>query len=123
MLGWDWGPVMMTVGPWRPIHLDTYTYRFEDVRIDTDLIGPEYVHGTLKAAIQLQSTDIPSDLKVHALLRHPNGSAIKQEILNHGDDIDWRFDKGKIEGWYPINYGKQSLYKLELDLVDSVSQD
>lgn len=111
----------MTVGPWRPIHLDTYTHRFEDVRIDTDLKGPDYLQGTLKAAIQLDSTQMPSEFRIHALLRDSDGTVIKQEVLSLGTDIDWTFDKSEIEGWYPINYGKQPLYKLELDLVDGVS--
>ncbi|KAJ5420378.1 hypothetical protein N7465_002897 [Penicillium sp. CMV-2018d] len=29
--GWDWGPILMTAGPWRPVVLEQYTARIEDV--------------------------------------------------------------------------------------------
>lgn len=59
---------MMTVGPWRPISLDTYTYRFEDVRVDTDLLGPDYTIGTLKADIQLGPSALPSGSTILSLI-------------------------------------------------------
>jgi beta-mannosidase len=29
--GWDWGPILITAGPWRPILLETYVARVDDV--------------------------------------------------------------------------------------------
>lgn len=112
---------MMTVGPWRPIHLDTYTYRFEDVRIDTDLLGPEYKSGTLKADIQLNTTKLPGGASIKAVLFGLDGAIIKEEALMSGDKLNWTFDKGEIDGWYPINYGSQPLYNFHLTLIDDVS--
>jgi beta-mannosidase len=111
---------MMTVGPWRPISLDTYTYRFEDVRVDTDLLGPDYTVGTLKADIQLGPCALPSGSSIKAVLRDSSGTSIKEDVVSN-NKLDWRMDQGEIAGWYPINYGKQPLYKLELTVIDSVS--
>ena len=39
--GWDWGPVLMTAGPWKPIRLETYATRIADLdvrpRVDAKL--------------------------------------------------------------------------------------
>lgn len=29
--GWDWGPILMTAGPWKPIRLEIYTARIIDL--------------------------------------------------------------------------------------------
>ena len=31
-IGWDWGPIMMTVGPWKPVRLESYDVRFGEIR-------------------------------------------------------------------------------------------
>lgn len=29
--GWDWGPILMTAGPWRPVRLEQYSCMIEDM--------------------------------------------------------------------------------------------
>ncbi|KAG8416502.1 hypothetical protein J3458_007085 [Metarhizium acridum] len=29
--GWDWGPMLMTAAPWKPVYLEQYTARLDDV--------------------------------------------------------------------------------------------
>jgi hypothetical protein len=111
---------MMTIGPWRPVHLDTYTHRFEDVRVDTDLLGPDYSSANLKARLDLGASPLPSGSSLKAILRNDTGSKIKEETVKD-NKLDWKFEKGQVEGWYPINYGKQPLYNLDLTLADRVS--
>lgn len=31
--GWDWGPVLMTAGPWRAIRLEAFTARIRDMSV------------------------------------------------------------------------------------------
>ena len=114
---------MMTVGPWRSISLSTYTYRFEDVRVDTDLSGPEYTVRSLRAEITLSDTNNErlKGLRIMALLKGRKGEIVKEAKVKLGKKLDWTFDKGEIEGWYPIHYGAQPLYTLDLELVDEVS--
>jgi beta-mannosidase len=111
---------MMTVGPWRPVHLETYSHRFEDARIDTDLTGEGYTVGTLSADVTI-GPDVPKDGKIKAVLKKKNGTVVKEETVSVGKKIHWEFEKGEVEGWYPVNYGKQPLYTLELTLNDKVS--
>ena len=29
--GWDWGPKLLSIGPWRPIRLETYSTRIDEL--------------------------------------------------------------------------------------------
>lgn len=31
LYGWDWGPILSTAGPWRPIRVETFTARIRDM--------------------------------------------------------------------------------------------
>jgi beta-mannosidase len=129
----------MTAGPWRPIRLETYTYRIEDVRIDSDLIGPEYKTATLKASVELASSTKSTDgleykasvelasstkstdgLEYKAVLKTLEGKKVKEATFGLEESIDWTFAKGEVEAWFPIHYGKQPLYTLEIILRDKV---
>ena len=48
--GWDWGPTIITCGPWRPIRLESFTARFVDlhakINVDTSLKSAEVVVST-----------------------------------------------------------------------------
>lgn len=35
--GWDWGLVLMSVGPWKNVFLEHFTTRISDVRVDSDV--------------------------------------------------------------------------------------
>lgn len=112
----------MTAGPWRPIRLETYTYRIDDIRIDADLIGPEYKTATLKAKIELASSSSSTDgFKYKAVLKTAEGKKVKESTFDLKETLDWKFENGEVEAWWPIHYGKQPLYQLEITLSDKVS--
>lgn len=35
--GWDWGPALNTCGPWKPIYIEKYISRIENVRVYTEV--------------------------------------------------------------------------------------
>jgi beta-mannosidase len=111
----------MTAGPWRPIRLETYTYRIEDIRIDADLIGPEFNTATLTAKVELAASGPKEGLSYKAILKTAKGQKVKEGIFELKDTLDWTFDQGEVEAWWPIHYGKQPLYQLEVVLCDKVS--
>lgn len=112
----------MTAGPWRPVRLETYTHRFEDVRVDSDLIGPEYTKAALKAKIELApSSSSQSDLRVKAVLKASGGKVVKETELGAKEGLDWTFDNGEVDSWWPVHYGKKPLYQLDLTLSDKVN--
>jgi beta-mannosidase len=112
----------MTAGPWRPVRLETYTYRIDDIRIDADLIGPEYKTATLKAKVELApSTSSTEGFKYNAILKTAEGKKVKEATYDLKETLEWTFEKGEVDAWWPIHYGKQPLYQLEITLCDKVS--
>ncbi|WVQ73105.1 hypothetical protein IAR50_002669 [Cryptococcus sp. DSM 104548] len=112
--GWDWGPKLLTVGPWRPIVLEVYDYRIEDVRVETHLSSPSLKTATLRATVDVIGTN---RLQLRFSLLDQNGVCVREERQPVEDGwIDWTFDEGQIHPWWPRGYGAQELYELCVEL-------
>ncbi|GAA5858851.1 hypothetical protein JCM5353_005583 [Sporobolomyces roseus] len=116
--GWDWGPVLMTAGPWKSIRLEIYTARIYDfwprATVDADLIPFVRVH--------YQVSDASPSLGLNVTLLDSSGSNIAKTSLgtNSTDEVhEWKFEKGEVELWWPTKMGKQSLYSIKVELVDT----
>ncbi|KAF2151591.1 glycoside hydrolase family 2 protein [Myriangium duriaei CBS 260.36] len=111
--GWDWGPVLMTAGPWRPIALETYQSRIEDVWVvyvvDEDLTR---VRGTLHALTLRPAGDLTFKLEF-------DGVGVVCLKGSKDDEGVFRapFSIQRPRLWYPSGYGKQSRYTLSAELA------
>nr|XP_019043746.1 hypothetical protein I302_08327 [Kwoniella bestiolae CBS 10118]OCF22676.1 hypothetical protein I302_08327 [Kwoniella bestiolae CBS 10118] len=116
--GWDWGPVMMTVGPWKAINLETYDIRLDEIRIDDSLTGEAYDHAKLAASFTLSDTDAEAH-QLEITLKDASGQTIRT-VRDHPVSEKLRWDLGKdVKAWYPRGYGDQPLYDLEVQLKNS----
>ncbi|KAI0178580.1 glycoside hydrolase family 2 protein [Hypoxylon sp. FL1284] len=126
LAGWDWGPTLLTCGPWRPIHLEVYESRISDLWFDVD------VDKSLKAAtitshaptegsasIEGSTSKVRFDISL-------NGTPITGQVVDAG--LSASIAIAEPELWYPIRYGKQPLYTVTATLeedgkvIDSVSR-
>ena len=125
---WDWGPELMTCGPYRPISLITYTTRISSifpqatVRRDSD--------GTFHPALSLDLTFAGKVNRVSAIrcvLRVAGSSEVifdefvrlVSDVRDRSDDrnsdllvqqvMNWDLT-GKVQLWWPTGYGEQALY-------------
>lgn len=109
----------MTVGPWKPIRLETHTTRVEelDVRVDVS----ENLDANFSATVSL-SHDLTGAIQVD--LKSPAGTVVGSERLELVQSKSATFSKSflakEIELWYPVGYGKQPLYTLEVSVYDKV---
>lgn len=117
--GWDWGPILMTVGPWRPITLETYTARISDLRVspivDRDLTT------TITTTFEVEGAPA-SGATAQFVLKSPSGKVVKTEeakVQGGKGKLSWKFAKGDLELWYPVGYGKQPIYTVEVQLADA----
>ncbi|KAK9802298.1 putative Beta-mannosidase [Seiridium cardinale] len=117
--GWDWGPALLTCGPWRPISLEIYEARISDLWCDVDVLD------SLKTATVKINTAIEgSPAKVRFDVSLNNQSLASQEV----EGADATFTINDPELWYPVRYGKQPLYTIKATLlsdgqeIDSVSK-
>ncbi|KAL7420732.1 hypothetical protein Q5752_004683 [Cryptotrichosporon argae] len=110
--GWDWGPVMMTVGPWKPIRLETYDHRIEDVAVIADYVDGL---GTLKGTAALAPETEEGWTIVATLRRHRDVVAQASGTTS----FEFTLAKGSVEAWWPLGYGAQPMYDLDVAWLDA----
>ncbi|RLV89770.1 Beta-mannosidase B [Spathaspora sp. JA1] len=107
--GWDWGPVLITCGPYKPVKFISYDTLIEDVYVKVDL------DSVAKLDIQTKiETDIDVQLEVKIL--DPENNLIKQ-FTNEVDTSSTVSNEVSIDGaklWYPFSHGEQPLYTVKV---------
>ncbi len=106
-----------------PVHLETYSVRFGDIRVDTFVRGADYSQARLSAIVEVisEGTSHPSDIHVK-LAKRDDGFVIRKGQFQAGQPISWDFSSGEVDLWWPTGYGKQSLYVLSVEVRDQVSR-
>ncbi|KFX95141.1 hypothetical protein V490_04005 [Pseudogymnoascus sp. VKM F-3557] len=113
--GWDWGPKLMTAGPWRPVRLETYVSKVENLwmenTLDEDLNACRgtilaHVDGEIGAKI-LFTLSTSEGAKVFEAESKPDTNGLAQAP----------FILQKPSLWYPHGYGAQVRYNLEAVLM------
>jgi beta-mannosidase len=112
--GWDWGPKFMTAGPWRPVRLERYSSRVEDVWIEYSLDDDlEDCKGTISARV-----DGHADEEIRLALRDPKGNLVFEVRCALGPKGLVRIPVSlqKVSLWNPHGYGHQHRYFLDAEL-------
>ncbi|KIK97998.1 glycoside hydrolase family 2 protein [Paxillus rubicundulus Ve08.2h10] len=117
--GWDWGPILMTVGPWKPINFHSYDLYLADVDIRS--IVSEAL-SDVKVTVDLSLSDKSSG-SASVTLKSPQGAVVYTEknlpIESGHGFVELGFSSGELELWYPVHYGKQPIYTVEIVVSDA----
>lgn len=111
--GWDWGPVLMTCGPWKDVRLEIFQTRvvdlWTDVEFDNDLKT-----ATVDVHAEVEGSH-PEELTLKFAF---GGKPVFEESVDVGDDgfAHASFHVNSPALWYPHGYGKQALYELSAEL-------
>ncbi|KAI1370328.1 glycoside hydrolase family 2 protein [Hypoxylon crocopeplum] len=112
--GWDWGPILMTAGPWRPVYLEQYVSRIGDVwthcEVSKDLkVCSGRVFATVTGA---KSNSVTLSISL-------NGNTIWQKEcpVNSNGLVESEFQIDSPELWHPFGYGPQTRYELKVTLA------
>ncbi|CAK5275576.1 unnamed protein product [Mycena citricolor] len=115
--GWDWGPVLMTTGPWKPIRLQAYTSRISDIDIRADV--SEGLDVTLSAKFSFEKLDGFASFT----FKNPDGSiqvsSTKMPTAEGSASVSFSFKPDQLQLWYPVGYGEQALYSAVVEITDS----
>lgn len=114
--GWDWGPVLPTIGVWKSVRLETHQQaRLDDVHIQQNhQDGQVQLHLTVQVE---QWGNLPLQVKVKVL--DPEGQLEHEGSALVGADgtVHLSFPISGPELWWPNGYGAQPLYTFETELV------
>ncbi|KAA1472333.1 glycoside hydrolase [Dentipellis sp. KUC8613] len=140
---WDWGPELMTTGPYRPIHLRlsgparlahiharTTALAYPALALDVDLAFASHTArthvGSLKVGVELREVGSGEG----------EGRVVRSEVVNvpvglgsgEGEEggreetlrdvLLWAFRDGEVALWWPAGHGAQVLYDVVVVLLD-----
>jgi beta-mannosidase len=123
--GWDWGPILLTCGPWRPVKLETYVSRIEDIKVDYEIQMRQGAPTTLEATIHAHVLGPAAELEVD--LFFPEGRVVTLRDRNGTPSgaSSWQYSSTRLslekpQLWWPRGYGPQDLCELR---VRSIADD
>jgi len=121
--GWDWGPCLLTAGPWRGIRLEAYTARLADLHCPAE-VAPNLSTAALPVAIELAG-DLPAGLTIQLTLHGPDGEQLgSRQLTADAALVQSQFALTDPQLWWPRGHGAQPLYRLTATLSrDGVELD
>ena len=115
------GPILMTVGPWKPISLQMYENRINDMDVRSQV---SEALGVKLTANFTCDEKIPGFLSF--TLNAPDGSIVtsaRKTLTDEGfSEVTFEWPPGALALWYPVGYGAQPLYTVEVELKDEVGR-
>ncbi|KAJ8475140.1 hypothetical protein ONZ45_g15707 [Pleurotus djamor] len=119
--GWDWGPILMTVGPWKPIHLHTYDVRITDVLINSS------VSETLDTQVGVTvSISEAKGYQSSVVITKPEGGVLAEQTGAPVEDgiasSQFSFQAGNLDLWFPVGHGQQPIYSVDVQVKDQNGQ-
>ncbi|KAH7034707.1 putative beta-mannosidase B [Microdochium trichocladiopsis] len=107
--GWDWGPTLLTCGPWRPINLEVFESRISDLWCDID------VAATLKEATITAHASVEGDGSSTKFEVSLGEDVVATQEVDAGSSATFKLSNPQL--WYPVRYGKQPLYTVTATLI------
>lgn len=119
--GWDWGPRYVTAGVWKPVRLQSWdAVRVDDVHIRQDKVTAARADLSVNIALDAARAD---DYELRLFQTTPDGKrkqVARQRIHANAraNTINLPLTVSKPQRWYPAGYGKQPLYRYEVEVRD-----
>ena len=107
MFGWDWGPQMPDGGIWRDCFLEI----IDKGRIDNVMVYQDTNSNVSTLRIEIENYLLKKgcDIKIRI-----DGKEVVS-IANNKNIFNIQIDKPNL--WYPVGYGSQPLYELNVELI------
>ena len=133
MFGWDWGPQTIDAGIFRDIYLEAYSHpRIEDVKIRqvhgdnaVDVCTTVAVSGDAVDKCQVRVTIQEDAESVCGHRTGANDRKMETHVCKVGETVSANNNPAVLTSsihnpklWWPNGYGDQSLYKVQVELLD-----
>jgi beta-mannosidase len=101
---------MLTCGPWRPIYVEAFTARFEDLWFEIELSNSL---SQIIISVYAKLHGITSLHKVKFELFDPDGILVQETVGVHNGLTRTHFELNSPQLWFPAGYGPQPLYNVK----------
>lgn len=110
----------MTVGPWKPIRLESYSTRITEVDVRSTV--SQSLEASVKASFSFtESSSVSASVELYDASGNSLGSQTGMKLSGgKGQTGTFGFPKGKCELWYPVGYGSQPLNTAKITIFDEV---
>ena len=106
MFGWDWGPCLPDAGIWRPVRLECWECRLEEIRV-------HQAHGSGEVRLELAARSGAD--RTEWVLLDPEGREAGTAAAPAGGTAGIRVENPRL--WWPNGLGEQPLYTLRVRAV------
>jgi beta-mannosidase len=118
--GWDWGPITVSSGIWKPIELVSWNVAYVDHMAVTPTVENSTPSFDLNVPIKGDSKSVSGVVRVVPASGGP--AILEQKISISGSQFNEKFEVAEAKIWHPRGRGDQPLYNVEFDLLDSTGQ-
>jgi beta-mannosidase len=116
--GWDWGPCLITAGPWRAVRIEAYDARIADVHCPMTLTD-DLQQADISVSVDIDQHADAALLCLQMELYDPQGKRIALTYSSVYDStIKHTFTIDHPTLWWPNGYGTQPLYRLVTSLIE-----
>lgn len=110
--GWDWGPLLLSCGPYRDIRLESYSSVLYDTFVNAT-VADDLQRATLSVSWSIiHDQEVDVDVSVVC----PRGRAFNSRVLlaAHETEGEVSFSIPEPELWFPVNHGPQEFHTVEV---------
>lgn len=114
--GWDWGPILMSCGPWKPISLENFVCEIRDLssqyELSSDLRSARLTTSVLWSG--------PLECVLFTIVEKGTNAEIASKfVIPHESDmsvaVSASFELDDIALWWPRGYGSQAMYTVRAE--------
>lgn len=105
--------MLMTAGPWRPVYLESYTARIEDL-----YFVAEVSEDLSSASVKVTAEVVGGADKIKLSIVNPGGVSQSEDLSVKDGKATTTFAVKEPKLWYPHGYGEQPLYTVSAQLHD-----
>jgi len=125
--GWDWGPALLTAGPWRAVRLEYFSARIADLHCPVG-VAADLQSATLPVSVDIElGGDVARDaaetarrldeLSVRLELFDPDGAVVAAATLPaSGGRVTTELAVHAPRLWWPNGHGDRPFYRLVAEL-------
>lgn len=111
MFGWDWGLNLPDMGIWRDVSVEMY----DEGRLEGAVFYQEHLDGMVNLSVEPVCTQTEQNMHARITLKSPDGTVLEQRAVGAAQACVFEIHSPQL--WWPVGYGSQPLYTVEIELL------